>query len=161
MKDWTRDQAIANESRRRWESEQGSGRKKAHSWRLGLCLPWLYCLWHSCCSRVVPGWPARSGSVELGTSRVVGKQGERGEAKLSTRQTRLETRWREMKEIEKSETRERRGRTLNLPLHTYFTLFITILIGLNYPTFLFNMSGQKDIFLFGTFTGIGVYRKKP
>ena len=42
--------------------------------------------------RVVPGWPARSGSVELGTSRVVGKQGERGEAKLSTRQTRLETR---------------------------------------------------------------------
>ncbi len=27
--------------------------------------------------RVVPGWPARSGSVELGTSRVVGKQGER------------------------------------------------------------------------------------
>ncbi len=36
-------------------------------------------------------------------SRLVGKQGERGEAKLSTRQTRLETRWREMKEIEKSE----------------------------------------------------------
>ena len=67
----------------------------------------------------------------------VGKQGERGEAKLSTRQTRLETRWREMKEIEKSETREGRGRTLSLPLHTYFTLFITILIGLNYPTFLF------------------------
>ena len=32
--------------------------------------------------RVVPGWPARSGSViELGTSRVVGKQGGRGEAK--------------------------------------------------------------------------------
>ena len=88
----------------------------------------------------------------------VGKQGERGEAKLSTRQTRLET---QMKEIEKSATRERRGRTLNLPLHTYFTLFITILIGLNYPTFLFYMSGQKDIFLFGTFTGIGVYRKKP
>ena len=54
-----------------------------------------------------------------------------------------------MKEIEKSETREKRGRTLNLPLHTYFTLFITILIGLNYPTFLFYMSGQKDIFLFG------------
>ncbi len=101
--------------------------------------------------RAVPGRPARSGSVELGTSRVVGKQGERGEAKLSTRQTRLETRWREMKEIEKSETRERRERTLNLPLHTYFPLFITILIGLNYPTFLFYMSGQKDIFLFGTF----------
>ncbi len=39
----------------------------------------------------------------------VGKQGERGEAKLSTRQTRLETWWREMKEIEKSETRERGG----------------------------------------------------
>ncbi len=57
-----------------------------------------------------------------------------------------------MKEIKKSETRERRGRTLSLPLHTYFTLFITILIGLNYPTFLFlfYMSGQKDIFLFGT-----------
>ncbi len=34
----------------------------------------------------------------------VGKQGERGETKLSARQTRLETRWREMKEIEKSET---------------------------------------------------------
>ncbi len=66
-----------------------------------------------------------------------------------------------MKKIEKSETRERRGRALDLPLHTYFTLFITILIGLNYPTFLFNMSGQKDIFLLGTFTGIGVYRKKP
>ena len=66
-----------------------------------------------------------------------------------------------MKEIEKSETRERRERTLSLPLHTYFTLFVTILIGLNYPTLLFNMSGQKDIFLFGTFTGIGVYRKKP
>jgi hypothetical protein len=34
--------------------------------------------------RVFPGWPARSGSVvELGTSRVVGKQGERGEAKRS------------------------------------------------------------------------------
>ena len=44
---------------------------------------------------------------------------------------------------------------------TLLTLFITILIGLNYPTFPFNMSGQKDIFLFGTFTGIGVYRKKP
>ncbi len=57
-----------------------------------------------------------------------------------------------MEKIEKSETRERerRGRTLSLPLHTYFTLFITILIGLNYPTFLFYMSGQKDIFLFGT-----------
>jgi hypothetical protein len=39
--------------------------------------------------RVVPGWPARSGSIELGTSRVVGKQGERGEAKISSRQTRL------------------------------------------------------------------------
>ncbi len=55
-----------------------------------------------------------------------------------------------MKEIEKSKTREGRGRTLNLPLHTYFTLFITILIGINYPIFLFYMSGQKDIFLFGT-----------
>ncbi len=34
--------------------------------------------------RVYPGWPGRSGSVvELGTSRVVGKQGERGEAKRS------------------------------------------------------------------------------
>ncbi len=66
-----------------------------------------------------------------------------------------------MKETEKSETRERGGRTLNFPLHTYFTSFIIILIGLNYSTFLFNMSGQKDIFLFGTFTGIGVYRKKP
>ncbi len=55
-----------------------------------------------------------------------------------------------MKEIEKSETRERRGRTLSLPLHTYFTLFITILIGLNYPTFLFYMSGQKDIFVVNT-----------
>jgi hypothetical protein len=33
--------------------------------------------------RIVPGWPARSGSVELGTPRVVGKQGERGEAKRS------------------------------------------------------------------------------
>ncbi len=34
--------------------------------------------------RVVPSWLARSGSViELGTSRVVGKQGERGEAKRS------------------------------------------------------------------------------
>ncbi len=75
--------------------------------------------------------------MELGTSRVVGKQGERGETKLSARQTRLETRWREMNEIEKSEARERRGRTLNLPLHTYFILFITIIIGLNYPTFLF------------------------
>ncbi len=55
-------------------------------------------------------------------------------------------------EIEKSETRERRGRSLNLKFHTNFTLFITILIGLNlnYPTFLFYMSGQKDIFLFGT-----------
>jgi hypothetical protein len=57
-----------------------------------------------------------------------------------------------MKEIEKIETREvreGRGRTLNLPLHTYFTLFITILIGLNYPTFLFYiyMSGQKDIYI--------------
>jgi hypothetical protein len=56
-----------------------------------------------------------------------------------------------MKEIEKSETREGRGRTLNLPLHAYFTLFITILIGLNYPTFLFYMSGQKDIFLLSEF----------
>jgi hypothetical protein len=42
--------------------------------------------------RVVPGWPARLSSVEFGTSRVVGKQGECGEAKLNTRQTRLETR---------------------------------------------------------------------
>ncbi len=50
--------------------------------------------------RIVPDWPTRSGSVELGTSRVVGKQGERGEAKLSTRQIRLETWWTEMKEIE-------------------------------------------------------------
>ncbi len=55
-------------------------------------LPWLCCLWHSSVVSGVPGWPARSGSVELGTSRVVGKQGERGEAKLSTRQIRLETR---------------------------------------------------------------------
>jgi hypothetical protein len=55
-----------------------------------------------------------------------------------------------MKEIEKSVTRERRGRTLSLPLRTYFTLFITNLIGLNYPTFLFYMSGKKDILLFGT-----------
>ncbi len=30
--------------------------------------------------RVVPGWPARSGLFELGTSRIVGKQGERGDA---------------------------------------------------------------------------------
>ncbi len=29
-------------------------------------------------------------------------------------------------QIQKSETRERRERTLNLPLRTYFTLFITI-----------------------------------
>ncbi len=39
----------------------------------------------------IPGWPARSVSFELGTSRVVGKQGERGEAKIRSRQTRLGT----------------------------------------------------------------------
>ncbi len=33
--------------------------------------------------RVVPGWPVRSGLVELVTFRVVSKQGERGEAKRS------------------------------------------------------------------------------
>ncbi len=37
----------------------------------------------------VPGWPARSSSLELGTSRVVGKQGERGEVKICSGQTRL------------------------------------------------------------------------
>jgi hypothetical protein len=39
--------------------------------------------------RVVPGWPVRSGSLELETSRVVDKQSERGEAKLSQGQGRL------------------------------------------------------------------------
>ena len=43
-----------------------------------------------------------------------------------------------MKEIEKSETRERREESLNLPFHLTFTLFITIPIGLYYPTFLFS-----------------------
>jgi hypothetical protein len=32
--------------------------------------------------RVVPGWPAQSGSFEIRTSRFVGKQGERDEAKV-------------------------------------------------------------------------------
>jgi hypothetical protein len=39
----------------------------------------------------VPGWPMRSVSFELGTSRVVGKQGERSEATVSSEQTRLRT----------------------------------------------------------------------
>jgi hypothetical protein len=39
----------------------------------------------------IPGWPARSGSFELGTSRVVDKEGERGEAKVSSSQIRLRT----------------------------------------------------------------------
>ncbi len=86
------------------------------------------------------------------------------QAKLSTRQTtsRLETRWREMKEIEKSETRERRGRTLNLSSHTYFTLFITILIGLpKLPYFPILYVWTEGHIPFRYFTDIGVYRKKP
>ena len=84
-------------------SRDAAGRRRALGGRTFSCLGFVAFGTHLVI-RVVPGWPARSGSVELGTSRVVGKQGERGEAKLSTRQTRLETRWREMKEIEKSET---------------------------------------------------------
>jgi hypothetical protein len=41
-------------------------------------------------------WRARLSSLELGTSRVVGEQGESGEAKVSSGQTRLRTRWREV-----------------------------------------------------------------
>jgi hypothetical protein len=56
--------------------------------------PWaprLSCLSSSSRYRVRSGWPARSGSFELGTSRVVGKQGERGKTKGSAGHTRLRT----------------------------------------------------------------------
>ena len=80
---------------KRGASREAAGRRRAlGGWIFGgifACLGFVAFGTHLVL-RVVPGWPARSGSVELGTSRVVGKQGERGEAKLSTRQTRLETR---------------------------------------------------------------------
>ena len=111
-----------------------------------------------CFRRVVPGWQARSGSIELGTSRVVGKQGERGEAKVSSGQTRLRTRWRGVKERRSVTTRER-GEDPSTSRFTFtINLFITILIGLKLPTFLFYV-WTEDIFLFGPFTGILSIRK--
>ncbi len=84
------------------------------------------------------------------------------QAKLSMRQTRLETRWREMKEIEKSATRERRGRTLNLPLHShllYFIYYYSYWSKLPYFPILYVWTEGHIPFRY--FTGIGVYRKKP
>ena len=48
------------------------------------------------------------------------------------------------------EVRDKReeGRSLNPPFHIPFYLFITNLIGLKYPTFLFYV-WTEDIFLFG------------
>ena len=67
--------------------------------------------------------PRRIAIVLTGNLLFVGKQGERGEAKLSTRQTRLETRWREMKEIKKSETREE-GKNPSTSRYTLTLLYL-------------------------------------
>jgi hypothetical protein len=83
----------------------------------------------------------------------VGKQGERGEARVNSVQTRLRTRWRGVKERRSVTTRER-GEYPSTSRFTFTTnLFITILIGLKLPTFLFYV-WTEDIFLFGSFTGI-------
>ena len=88
----------------------------------------------------------------------VGKQGERGEAKVSSGQTRLRTRWRGVKERRSVTTRER-GEDPSTSRFTFtINLFITILIGLKLPTFLFYV-WTEDIFLFGPFTGILSIRK--
>jgi hypothetical protein len=55
--------------------QETSGKRKDHRWNAGHPILSGFWLFGS-----IPGWPARSGSFELGTSRVVGKQGERGEA---------------------------------------------------------------------------------
>jgi hypothetical protein len=94
-----------------------------------------------------------------GTSRVVGKQGERGEAKVSSGQTRLRTRWRgRVKERRSVTTRERGEDPSTFRFTITINLFITILIGLKLPTFLFYV-WTEDIFLFGPFTGILSIRK--
>ena len=49
----------------------------------------------------------------------VGKQGERGEAKVNSGQTRLRTRWRGDERKKKSEKKREGGRSLNLPYHLY------------------------------------------
>ncbi len=90
---------------------------------------------------------------------VVGKQGECGEAKISSGQTRLRTRWRGVKERRSVRTREREEDPSTSRSTFTITLFIiTILIGLKLPTFLFYV-WTEDIFLFGSFTGILSIRK--
>ena len=56
-----------------------------------LWLPWLSCPSDSsvCVGSFPAGQRGRVRSIELGTSRVVGKQGERGETKISAGQTKL------------------------------------------------------------------------
>ena len=88
----------------------------------------------------------------------VGKQGERGEAKVSSGQTRLGTRWRGVKERRSVRTRERYEDPSTSRFTFAINLFITILIGLKLPTFLFYV-WTEDIFLFGPFTGILSIRK--
>ena len=51
-------------------------------------------------------------------------------------------------------TERERGRSLNPPFHLFIYLFKTNLIGLNYLLSYF-MSGQKDIFVFGTIPVFG------
>jgi hypothetical protein len=96
--------------------------------------------------------------AHINNSLSVGKQGERGEAKVSSGQTRLRTRWRGVKERRSVTTRER-GEDPSTSRFTFtINLFITILIGLKLPTFLFYV-WTEDIFLFGPFTGILSIRK--
>jgi hypothetical protein len=77
---------------------------------------------------------------------IVDKQGERGEAKVSSGQTSLRTRWRGVKERRSVTTRER-GEDPSTSRFTFtINLFITILIGLKLPTFLFYV-WTEDIFL--------------
>ncbi len=85
----------------------------------------------------------------------VGKQGERGEAKVSSGQTRLRlrTRWRGVKKERRSVSTRERGEDPSTSRFTFtINLFITILIGLKLSTFLFYV-WTEDIFLFGPFTG--------
>ncbi len=135
------------ERRNSWDRVPSSmGERTGIRWSLR-CRGFLAFGTHLGC-RVAPGWPVRSVSFELETSWVVGKQGERGEAKVSSGQTRLRTRWRGVKERRSVRTRESGEDPSTFRFTFTFNLFKTILIGLKLITFLFYV-WTEDIFLLG------------
>ncbi len=107
--------------------------------------------------------------LELGTSRVVGEQGERDKARISAghTNTRLRTLWKRVdgrwKMREYAWERERREREIPQPpvSSVYLNLFITILIGLKLPTFLYYYVWTEGHIPFRCFTGIVHTGKTP